>query len=96
MQDYHCLVTQLIEPETGNTVVQVREARTSGGPFSLSGPRRMNLSIVPAVVPMLDAIVLSLIILDQERREQSVFQHYSTMGTVGTVGTIGTVSAGIA
>ena len=44
----------------------------------------MSLSVVPELVPMLDAVVLSLVILDQERREQGFHQGYSATGAMGS------------
>ena len=79
---------QLIEPESARVVAEVRSARFGSGPFSLSSPRRMSLFVTPEVVPMLDAIVLSLIVLQQEIKEQSFEGQYTASGGVMAGATI--------
>ena len=79
---------QLIEPESARVVAEVRSARFGSGPFSLSSPRRMSLFVTPEVVPMLDAIVLSLIVLQQEIKEQSFQGQYTASGGVMAGATI--------
>ena len=73
-------LVQLIEPETGRAVAEVRAARHGGWPIAaLSSPRRMSLSVIPELVPMLVEVVLSLVILYQIQLEHS-FQYDQTSG----------------
>ena len=70
---------QLVNPETQDTVAQVRSARAGSG-FLLGKPRRMSLDVKLGSALSLDAILLSFIILEQTRREQGVGSYSDAWG----------------
>ncbi|KAI1786915.1 hypothetical protein LXA43DRAFT_897125 [Ganoderma leucocontextum] len=79
---------RLVDPETQETVAQVRSARTGSG-FLVGKPRRMSLDVKLGTALRLDAILLSFIILEQTRREQAAGSYSdaraAASGTAGPV-----------